>query len=95
MTVDVVTDRGANLHNELVREMDAGENFLLPPEPLYAAAYRPVRRPDVAKIDVWTAALEVGRPLPVLPLALDKGAVVRLDLDATYSSESRRELRLA
>ena len=40
--------------------LDAGEQFLLPLEPLYAMAYRPVRREDAAEI-------ECGRPR--LPLA--------------------------
>jgi hypothetical protein len=98
VTVDIVTDRQANLHNELVRVLEADEGFLLAPDPLYAVAYRPGRRKageDVQeKIQVWTAPLAVGGPLPVLPLALDKGIVVRLDLELTYS-EARQEMRLA
>src|SRR6266487_972102 len=62
MLIDIVTNRQANLHNELVYLLDAGEQFLLPLEPLYATAYRPVRREDAAEIDVWPATLAVGRP---------------------------------
>ena len=39
MLIDIVTSRQANLHNELVYLLDAGEQFLLPLEPLYATAY--------------------------------------------------------
>jgi hypothetical protein len=48
--IDIVTNRQANLHNELVYLLDAGEQFLLPAEPLYAMAYRLVRREDAAEI---------------------------------------------
>jgi hypothetical protein len=59
---------------------------------LHAAAYRPVRPADesAARIDVWTSGLAVGRPLPVLPLALDKGRVVPLDLEASYTVACER-----
>ena len=96
VTVDIVTERHANLHNELVRAMDLDEKFLLSPDTLYAVAYRPRRRPeaDREKVEVWASPLAVGEPLPDVPLALDKGLMGRLDLEATYS-QARQELRLA
>ncbi|MBY0522121.1 MAG: DUF4058 domain-containing protein [Gemmataceae bacterium] len=93
IVADIVTSRRANLHNELVRLLELDDEFLLEPDPLYATAYRPVRRPDVEKIQVWTATLAVGQPLHILPLALDKGLCVPIDLDATYA-EACRKLRL-
>jgi hypothetical protein len=93
MVVDVVTSRQANLHNELVRLLGVGEQFLLPPDPLYATAYHPIRRPNAEQIDVWAAALAVWQSLPLLPLPLDKGILVPLDLEATYS-EARQRSRL-
>jgi hypothetical protein len=90
MLIDIVTSRQANLHNELVYLLDAGEQFLLPSEPLYATAYRPVRRADAAEIDVWPATLAVGRPLPLLPLPLDKAIFMRLDLGAAYTEACER-----
>ncbi len=43
--VDIVTNRRANLHNELLRVMEADDNLQLPPATtLYAVAYRPLRR---------------------------------------------------
>src|SRR5438477_9309208 len=45
IVVDVVTNRHANLHNELMRLMETGIDHDLPAEVnLYAVAYRPVRR---------------------------------------------------
>jgi hypothetical protein len=90
MLIDIVTNRQANLHNELVYLLDAGEQFLLPLEPLYAMAYRPVRREDAAEIEVWPAMLAVGRPLPLLPLPLDNAIFMRLDLGATYTEACER-----
>src|SRR3984893_15481676 len=43
--VDIVTNRRVNLHNEVIRVMEAAEILELPPETtLYAVAYRPLRR---------------------------------------------------
>jgi hypothetical protein len=91
--VDIVTSRSANLHNELVRLLGLGPEYLLPPEPLYAAAYRPVRQPAVEQIDVWYELLHVGDALPELPLAIDKGICIPLNLEATYREACSR-LRL-
>lgn len=91
--VDIVTSRSANLHNELVRLLGLGPEFLISPEPLYAAAYRPVRQPSAERIDVWHKLLQVGGSLPVLPLAIDKGVCIPLDLEATYLEACSR-LRL-
>lgn len=56
VTVDIVTNRQANLHNELVRMLDAGEAFLLPDARLYTTAYQPHRRADTHSLDVWPVA---------------------------------------
>ena len=88
--IDVVTDRGGNLHNELVDLLGVGDQFLIADEGLYAAAYRPIRRPDVERIDVWPAALAVGKPLPLLPLSLDKAVCIPLDLEPPYMEACQR-----
>ncbi len=93
IVADIVTDRQANLHNELVELLEKGDEFLLPPATLYATAYRPVRRRTGDQIEIWFATLAVGQALPVLPLALDKGMCVPLDLEATYT-EARQRSRL-
>jgi len=90
MIVDIVTNRQANLHNVLVRLLDAGEPFLLPDEHLYSIAYRPVRRVDTEVIDVWPATLAVGQALPVMPLPLEASLALPLDLGATYADACKR-----
>jgi hypothetical protein len=90
MIIDIVTNRHANLHNALVHLLDAGEQFLLPVEPLYATAYHPVRHADAEAIHVWAATLALGQELPLLPLPLDKALCVPLDLGATYGEACQR-----
>ena len=85
--VDVVTDRSANLHNELLGLMGLGEPYSFSqPTPTYTASYRPVRRDEANGIDLWPETLAVGHPLPTVPLPLKGHGVVALDLDETYSA---------
>ncbi len=90
IVVDIVTDRRANPHNALVEMMGVGPAYLLPDGELYAAAYRPVRQPNVERIDVWSETLVVGRSLPILPLSLDKLICLPLDLETPYDEACRR-----
>lgn len=87
--VDIVTDRLANLHNELTGFL--GGNCPMPPDSaLYACAYRPIRRENDEHHDVWMYPLAVGAPLPVVPLALRRGPTIPLDLNATYRDACHR-----
>ena len=93
--IDIVTSRRANLHNETMRLMNAADEFLLPADAeLYAAAYRPVLRQKRAEIDLWTAPVAVGDPLPTLPLRLTGDLFVPVDFEAAYMEACRRR-RLA
>jgi hypothetical protein len=92
--VDVVTTRRTNLHDELVRALGHGDRYVFPREsPLYATAYRPVRR-VADEIEVWRSALAVGQLLPVLPLALRGDGCVPVDFEAAYTT-ARQRSRLA
>jgi hypothetical protein len=94
VTVDIVTSRQFNLHNELVRLLGLSEPFLMAEEATsYAVAYRPARRGDVNQIDLWPVPLAVGGALPLMPLALRGRRAVPLDLDATYT-ETRQRSRM-
>jgi hypothetical protein len=94
VVVDVVTERLANLHDELMRLMEKPDSFLFPGQTaLYAVAYRPARRKDGDQIDCWNAPLVVGQELPTMPLALRDGPTLPLDLEVTYT-EARRRSRL-
>jgi Protein of unknown function (DUF4058) len=89
--IDIVTNRRANLHNETMRLMGAGEQWELPPEfSLYAVAYRPVLRGEKAEIDVWTEPCAVGSPLPTMPLRLTGDLFVPVEFEATYQETCRK-----
>jgi hypothetical protein len=90
ITVDVVTSRHGNLHNDLIELLDVGKQFILADGGLAAVAYRPIRHAGNERIDVWPASLAVGRVLPLLPLGLDKGLVIPLDLEPTYVEACQR-----
>jgi hypothetical protein len=90
--VDIVTNRRANLHNEVLRLMEAGDTLQLPPESsLYAVAYQPLRRSTGDGIDVWRSSLAVGQPLPTLPLGLRADLLIPVDFEATYAEACLRK----
>ncbi|HTU92454.1 MAG TPA: DUF4058 family protein [Gemmataceae bacterium] len=92
--VDIITIRGGNLHGEVLDLLGQAEGSVLPADTaLYAAAYRPAHRGDKNQLDLWPAALALGQPLPLLPLALRGAFFVPVDLEATYS-EARLRCRL-
>jgi hypothetical protein len=89
--VDIVTNRRANLHNELMHLMNQqGEHEFADEVLLYAVAYQPLRRAGKEQIDVWRAHLAVGKPLPCLALGLRADLTVPVDFEATYAETSRR-----
>jgi hypothetical protein len=88
--VDTVTSRQANLCADLILALGPDEPQRLGDEPLYAAAFRPLLRDQTPSIECWNRALATGAPLPTLPLAIDKGAVLPLDLELTYTDARRR-----
>jgi hypothetical protein len=92
--IDIVTNRRANLHNEMIQLMQAAENYLLPPETsLYAVAYRPLVRKSRKLIDLWPATFALSSTLPTLPLALTPELSVPVEFETTYTNACRR-LRL-
>lgn len=95
LVVDVVTERLANLHGELIRLLDLPADYRFRDEPpLYTVAYRPRRREGEGdRVDLWMLPLAVGQPLPAMPLALRGGPTVSVDLEATYA-EARLDSRL-
>jgi hypothetical protein len=94
VTVDIVTNRRFNLHNELIDVLKLGDPFTMATEvSLYAVAYRPVRRAEKNEIDVWSHPLSVGGELPILPLALRGARAIPLDLNTTYEEVCRRTRR--
>jgi hypothetical protein len=89
--LDVVTNRKANLHNEILRLLDAPlELDLTAGAALYAAAYRPVTRDAKPQIDVWTATFVVGDRLPTMPLRLTDDLFAPVEFEETYTETCRR-----
>jgi hypothetical protein len=84
VVVDVVTTLRANLHADLMAAL-GGPTGLPADAGLYAAAYRPIVRNGNQQIEVWPHRLAVGEPMPTVPLALNAGLCVPLDLEATYA----------
>jgi hypothetical protein len=90
--VDIVTNRRANLHNEILELMDGADSLRLSPESsLYAVAYRPLRRGKEDIIDVWRSPLALGRALPILPLGLRADLAVPVDFEETYAEACLRK----
>jgi len=91
IVVDVVTNRRANLHNDVVALFGLAAPFILEPDTTtYAVAYRPSRQRPGDRIEVWPVSLRTGEPLPILPLALRNAGTVPLDLEETYTEACRR-----
>lgn len=90
MIVDVVTERLANLHDELMQLLEQPEASFATQTALYAVSYRPVRRATGDRLECWPTPLAIGHVLPVLPLALRAGPTLPLDLEATYLEACRR-----
>lgn len=89
--VDVVTVRQANLHNDLVALLGLGEGFRMTAEQtLYAVAYRPFRREDKDQVEAWPMALQVGHPLPTVPLSLAADLCVAVNLETSYRDACER-----
>ncbi len=61
IVVDIVTNRLANLHNEVIGLLGRAEPFLLAPTATtYAVAYRPSRQPSGDQIELWPTAVAAG-----------------------------------
>jgi hypothetical protein len=90
--VDIVTNRRANLHNEVLQVMEAAETLQLPTETtLYAVAYRPLRRNHADEIDLWRSPLTLGGSLPTLPLGLRGDLAIPVDFESTYAEACLRK----
>jgi hypothetical protein len=95
IVIDIVTSRRENLHNEIMQVLGHGPAFALSPDTaLYGVAYRPIVRDQGEQIEIWPTALEIGKTLPVLPLALTADQCLPIDLETTYTVACQRR-RLA
>jgi hypothetical protein len=88
--VDVVTTRGANLHDELAAMVGAPSARMAGAPQTYASAWRPLVRAGEPSLEVWSATCELGASLPTLPLRLVGDLVVPVELQVTYEEACRR-----
>jgi len=82
--VDIVTNRHANPHNELMQALGGPPSTLLANAPTYVAGYGPVSRDGRMQSDVWCYPTLLGSPIPTVPLVLRRGPMVMLELEETY-----------
>jgi hypothetical protein len=94
LIVDVVTERRANLHDELVQVLEQAEVYSFPGNSLlYSVAYRPLRSEQGGdQIEIRPVPLVLGQTLPTMPLALRDGPIVPVDLEMTYTRTRQRSV---
>ncbi|MBY0512417.1 MAG: hypothetical protein K2P78_00730 [Gemmataceae bacterium] len=85
VVVDVVTTRRADVHADVLAALGVEPQAGLPGA-LAAVSYRPLGREADGRLQLWPAAVEVGRPLPTLPLWLGGERSVPLDLEASHAA---------
>ena len=86
VVVDTVTNRAAELHNDLcgLLGLPPGLRWASPTGP-QAVAYRVVGTGEHVRLDAWPFPLAVGQPLPTVPLWLAPDLAVPLELELTYA----------
>lgn len=91
VVVDAVTERLANLHNELLAAIAPAGTPTMIGTPTYVAGYRPVhnRASQTNEIEIWPYPALVGQPVPAVPFGLRGGLTVVLDLERTYTDAIR------
>ncbi len=82
--IDVVTERTANLHAELMEVLAVSQASWESPSGLYAVAYRPVPARNQPRVEAWPQALSLGAALPVVPLWVGLELCLPLELEETY-----------
>lgn len=92
--VDLVTVRLFNLYADLLDLLGRSDPSIEPsPPPLYAAACRCREQGRAWYLETWARPLEVGQPLPTIPLWLSADFAVPLNLESSYE-ETCRVLRI-
>lgn len=83
--IDMVTTRTQNMYGELLDLIGHSDPNLSPEAPpLYTAACRTTKRGDRWTLETWTQSLELGRPVPTVPLWLADNLAVPLELEESY-----------
>jgi hypothetical protein len=83
--VDVATTRTPNLYVELLDLIGQSDPSFHPEPPLlYTAACRLTKRDKEWLLETWAQPLNLGRPLPTVPLWLADDLAVPLELEESY-----------
>ena len=92
--VDLITTRSFNLYTDLLAMIDRTDPAFAPdPPPVYAVTCRGRRIGDMTRLETWAYPLQLGDPLPDLPVWLTETLAIDLDLEAAYE-ETCRVLRI-
>jgi hypothetical protein len=85
IVVDVVTERHAGLHGELLELLGvpAGDRGPAAGD-LYTAAYRTLEVDETLVLESWLEQLSLGNTLPSMPLWIGPKTCLSLDLETTY-----------
>lgn len=93
--VTVNVDSRADVHGDLVEVLQLPEGLVWrSPTGFAAVAYRPVSIKGELRVDVWPHVLDIGEPLPTVPLWLAADLAVPLELEPTYEATCK-SLRVA
>ncbi len=88
--VDVVTELTANLYGGTLDRLGVADPALgAAPPAIYAASLRRRTAGREHRLDAWAHQLEVGRPIPMLPLWLTEELWLPLDLEGSYEEVCR------
>jgi hypothetical protein len=86
IVVDIVTERTAKLHSDLMIALFDSQTDGASPNHLYSATYRPVGLQNQGRIEIWLEEFTLGDPLPVMPLWLKSDLCLPLQLEETYNT---------
>jgi hypothetical protein len=85
VVIDVVTERGGNLHADLLEILEVTQDRAkFGEDPLYTCACRTVSAKKAVKLEYWAEPLEVGGTLPTMPLWIGPNLCVPLHLEPAY-----------
>ena len=88
MMIDIVNESQADLHTDLINAL-GNPSKERDKSSLYAASYHPVEREKERTLDLWYQSLNLGKPLPTLPLWLKGDLFLNIDLEETYQQTCR------
>jgi len=92
VVINIVTNRHANLHDDLIELLKKADELRFPGGPeLYAVSYHPYRSKSGAEqADVRFYELALQKDLPTVPLSLRRGPTVPLGLESAYKEACER-----